>query len=73
MSEAEVYFVTGFAGAKHEAVIARKMQYGDRLLTTRNEGSTKDIEVSAWKSRMARGEVSRITVVKGGVIVEEYP
>lgn len=70
----EIYFVTGFASFNHEAVKAKKMRFGDHLLTTRNDGkSSKDIEVAAWKSRMQRGEVSRITVVLDGIIVEEYP
>lgn len=70
----ETYYVTGYAGSNHEAVRAGKMLYGDRLLTTRNDGpGSKDVEVSAWKSRMARGEVSRVIVVKDGIIIEKYP
>lgn len=66
------YYVSGYAGLKHHAVLSKKLKIGDLLLTTWNIGSSKDVEVQAWKTRMARGEVSKIVVSLDGSIVEQY-
>lgn len=66
------YYVSGYAGPKHPQVRAGRMKVGDLLLTTWNIGSSKDMEVQAWKDRMARGEVSRIDVVLDYRVVESY-
>lgn len=51
--------VKAYAGAKHYAA-----RYGDLLLhTTHADEHSKDIEVSIWKERMARGECSKIEII----------
>lgn len=52
------YSVKGYGSAAHPA------GYGALLLhTTHSTESSRDVEISAWKSRMERGEVAYIEVL----------
>ncbi len=52
--------VRGFAGSRHP----RGAPVGTLLLETTHKGeSSAAAEVDAWKSRMARGEVSKIELI----------
>ncbi len=57
------YHVSGYAGAGHPAVARGRAAVGDLLVRTWHIGeSSKDAEVAAWRSRMSRGEVSKIVI-----------
>lgn len=51
--------VSGYASNQHPRY--PKVKHGDLLLST-NHGSTasKEVEILAWKARMARGEVAYV-------------
>lgn len=56
------YQVTGYASELHPG--APHIKYGDTLCITHHSSEvSKDIEVLAWKSRMAKGEVAYIEVM----------
>lgn len=58
------YEIKGYAGARHAAVRDGRARAGDLLLHTWHIGeSSRDMEIAAWRSRMARGEVSHIEVI----------
>lgn len=67
-----LYYVSGYAGPKHRAVLSGHMHLGELLLTTWNRGSSKDTEVAAWKSRLEDGSASKVEVWLDGRCVETY-
>lgn len=54
--------VRGYAGNQHPHY--PMVKFGDLLVgTTHKDDVSKDMEVAAWKARMARGEVAYIEVI----------
>lgn len=66
------YYVTGYAGPQHRAVRSGHIVPGAMLLQSWAIGSAKDMEVDAWKSRIARGYASHAIVTLNGEVVERY-
>jgi hypothetical protein len=52
------YTIRGYAGVNH------KSPFGAKVLETVHKGATsRDVEIAVYRSRMARGEISRIEVL----------